>query len=243
MVTHVCRLPFMGIRGYKVYRHKGRFYVYYNNSHSSPNGFGLNILHEIPRNVSKEEFEEWVKKTREYVYAHRDSHVLKDPDESWSYVLDKQPENGLSIEWIYEIDLDNLVFHVDSQPLFRLDNMPPDSIFIKCISYDHFGHRALHEHTPAEFRYDWRAPPPSPLTESLVAYNRYNKRSPTSSVHDLLSVPMVKSSIEGARTALVEVLVTLCMAERGVGHDVRSLENVPDRDHIPESMFQLALSL
>ena len=33
------------------------------------------------------------------------------------------------------------------------------------------------------------------------------------------------------------------MADSGIGHDVRVLENVPDRDHIPESMLQLALSL
>ncbi|KAI0271984.1 hypothetical protein BGY98DRAFT_1004275 [Russula aff. rugulosa BPL654] len=32
------------------------------------------------------------------------------------------------------------------------------------------------------------------------------------------------------------------MVEGGVGHDVRVLENVPDRDHIPQSMLQLALS-
>jgi hypothetical protein len=155
----------------------------------------------------------------------------------------KQPETDFVIKWIYEIDLDNLIFHVDSQPLFRLDNMPPDDIFVESISFDHFGHRALYEHTPTQFRYDWRAPSPSPLPESLVAYNRYNNRSSTSPVHDLLSMPVALSSIDRVRTALVEVLVTKCMAEIGVGHDVRVLESVPDRDHIPQSMLQLALSL
>jgi len=232
----------MGTRGYKVYRHKGRYYVYYNHWDSYPSAFGLQVLHEIPRNVSKDEFEEWLTKTREYVHAQRDSMVLNDLVSS-KYMSDEQPENDTFIEWIYEIDLDNLVFHIDSQPLFRLDNMPPDSIFMKCISFDHFGHRAFSEHTPTQFRYDWRAPPPSPLPESLVAYKRYNNRSSTNPVHDLLSIPVAKSSIELARTALVEVLVTKCMAGHDVGHDVRVLENVPDRDHIPQSMLQLALSL
>ena len=235
----------MGTRGFKVYRHKGHYYVYYNHYDSYPSHFGLEVLHEIPRNVSKEEFEEWLRKTREYVYTQRDSKELNDPKNSASYVSDKQPKNNLFIEWIYEIDLDNLVFHVDSQPLFRLDNMPPDDGFMRGISLDHFGHRALYEHTPVRFRYDWRAPPPSPLSESLAAYHRYNNRSPasTSSVHDLLSIPVAKSSIELTRIALVELLVTRCMAESDVGHDVRVLENVPDRDHIPQSMLQLALSL
>lgn len=61
--------------------------------------------------------------------------------------------------------------------------------------------------------------------------------------HDLLSIPVALSSIDRVRTTLVELLVTRCMTERGVGHDVRVLENVPDRDHIPQSMLQLALSL
>ena len=97
----------MGTRGYKVYRHKGRYYVYYNHYDSYPSGLGLDILREIPRNVPKEEFEEWVRK--------RDSQELNDPDDTINRVSDNQPDNDLFIEWIYEIDLDNLVFHVDSQ--------------------------------------------------------------------------------------------------------------------------------
>ena len=123
--------------------------------------------------------------------------------------------------------------------------MPPDVEFVKYISSDHFGHTALYEHTPAQFRYDdyWRAPAPSPLPESLVAYNRYDNRSSTSVVHDLLSVPVALSSVDRVRTALVELLLARRMADRGVGRDVCLLENVSDRDHISQSMLQLALSL
>ena len=63
------------------------------------------------------------------------------------------------IMWVYEIDLDNEVFHgmqpylihhipiltiysVNSQPLFRLDNMPGAEVFIDSIGYDSLIHMA-----------------------------------------------------------------------------------------------------
>ena len=232
----------MGTRGHKVYRHKGRYFVYYNHWDSYPSGFGLKVLHGIPRGVSKEEFEEWVRRTREDLDAQYEE--LNDPNiETKGYVTDEQPENDTFIEWTYEIDLDNLIFHVDSQPLFRLDNMPPDNVFLITISFDHFGHRAYYEDTPVQYRYDWRAPPPPPPPTSLTAYNSCPNRSSSSSVHDLLHMPMKLSPIERARTALVGLLVTRCMTSNGVGHCVRILESVPDRDHIPQGMLELALSL
>ncbi|KAI0270961.1 hypothetical protein BGY98DRAFT_923254 [Russula aff. rugulosa BPL654] len=232
----------MGTHGYLAYRYKGRYFVYYHHFDSDPGCLGVEALREIPRNVSKERFEQWARVTRENLEAQFE----KTKDESrWSrsdYTTDKQPLNIDDIQWVYEIDFDNLIFHVNAQPMFRLDNLPPSKIFLKSISYDHFGHTALRENTPVQFRYDWRAPPPPPSPESLSTYNSCHNRSSTSSMHDLLCVPAALSSIESARTALVELLVTRCMAERGIGHRIRILESVPDRDHISKSMLRLALS-
>ena len=225
----------MGTRGYRVYRSKGRYFILYNRMDSYPEGLGLDVLHEIPRGVSKEKFEKWVRLTRE------DLDREPDPD-SDEYVSDEPPEDDILIEWVYEIDLDNLVFHVDRIPMFRLDNMPPDDVFVKSISYDHFGHKALDEHTPIQYRYNWRAPPPSPPPESLITYKSCPNRSSTCSIHELLGIPMTLSSIERARTALVGPLITRFMTDRDVGISLRGLEAVPDRRHISEGMLKLALS-
>ena len=219
----------------KVYRHKGHYLVY--NIHHE---YGPRILQGIPRGVSKEAFEEWVKITGEYVDAQYES--LKDPNTHLAeYVTDKQPESDMV--QLYEIDLDNLVFHVDSQPLFRLDNMPPEDVFLTSISFDHFGHRAFHEHTPTQFRYNWRAPPPPPSPKSLIAYNSCPDRPSTTSIYELLRTPMALSPIERTRTTLMELLVARCMTGDSVGRDVRVLESAPNRDHISPSMLELALSL
>jgi hypothetical protein len=227
----------MGCDGLKVYRHNGLYFAYciY---WAYPSDAGLDVLQEIPRGSSKEEFKDWVTLTREKLEALYEE--MKDPE---LRIQDEQPRNTLFIEWIYEIDLDNLVFHVNSQPMFRLDYMPPSDMFLKAISFDHFGHCALYEHTPVQYRYKWRKPPPTPPPNSLIAYNSCRNRSTTSSVHELLCRPAALSSIERVRTALMELQVTRSMAEDDVGYDVRVLENVPDRNHIPDSLFGLASSL
>jgi hypothetical protein len=162
----------------------------------------------------------------------------------WGYVTlsDSPPINDLMMEWTYEIDLDHLVFHVDCEPLFRLDNMPPDDVFIKGISFDHFEHRALYEHTPIQYRYNWHAPPPSPPPKALIAYDSFPNRSSTSSVHEILRVPVTLSSFERTRTTLVGLLVTRCMADRRVAHYIRVQETVPDVSEFPYRMLELALS-
>ena len=91
----------MGTRGYTVYRIKGRYYVNYNHYDAYPDGLGLRLLHEIPRNVLKEEFEEWVEHTRRHPLQLGNS----DGSSKSNFVPDERPVNDIFIEWmiwIYE---------------------------------------------------------------------------------------------------------------------------------------------
>jgi hypothetical protein len=227
----------------KVYRYKGLYFVYYND-YSYDSDFMLSVFNEIPYDVSEDDFERWVRSLGNALDEEYERLIdLDDNDWKSDYVTDEQPGNGLVIEWIFEIDLDNRIFHVDSEPLFRLDNMPPTDIFLKAISFDHFGHRAYNSDTPMEFRYDWRSPPPTPSTASIDAYNSFCDPSYRSSIDELLRIPAALSSIERTHTKFMELLVTGCMGASGVGHHVRLLENVPHRNQIPPYMLKLALSL
>ena len=230
----------MGTDGYLIYRHKGLYFSDYSRSDSYPSGLGLDVVRRIPRGVSKRRFEEWVRWYREYLdpgYEH-----------SGPFTVQDRPLQIDSAEWMYQIDFDNLVFHINQIPMFRLENRPKKDVFLESIpyshfSYDHFGHRALHEHTPVELRFNLRAPPPSPPPESSAAYKSCPNRSSTSSIHELLGTPMALSSIERARKALVGVLITRFMIERTTGYYLRILEQVADRSSLPNSMLNLALSL
>jgi hypothetical protein len=66
----------MGAHGYEVYRYKNRYLVYFNEYDSDPSIFGLQILDTIPRGVSKEEFEEWVRSNQKNLDARYEE--LKD---------------------------------------------------------------------------------------------------------------------------------------------------------------------
>ena len=177
----------MGTRGYRAYRYKRRYLVRLNRSGSEPARFGHDVRRKIPRSgVSKENFEEWVKTTQDYFDAKFER--LHSDIEKDEFVADQMP-NFPYFRWVYEIDLDNLVFLVNYVPIFRLDNMPPSKVFVKCISHDHFGQLASHELTPFQYRYNWRAPPPYPPPESLTAYESCPNRSSTSPIHELLGTP------------------------------------------------------
>jgi hypothetical protein len=85
--------PLMGTRGYAVYRIKGRYYVNYNHYDAHPDGLGLRLLHEIPRNVSKEEFEEWVERTIRHPLQLGNS----DGSSKSDFVPDKRPKTTTTI--------------------------------------------------------------------------------------------------------------------------------------------------
>ncbi|KAK0458919.1 uncharacterized protein EV420DRAFT_1228027, partial [Desarmillaria tabescens] len=140
-----------------------------------------------------------------------------------------QPLNDIFIEWIYEIDLDNLVFHVDTVPLFRLDCMPSADDFCRFISFDHYGGRAYAEQMPERHRYEanWITSPPKISDEQLEAYKRLEA---TVTVKEDIA-PLAMSVVSSTRIRLLEVLVGMLMKRSSDTHRyIINLRNIPSRD-------------
>jgi hypothetical protein len=116
----------MGTRGLKVYQHNGLYLVRYYDWDSYPEGLGLEVLREIPRaGATDEEFQEWLTATRKVVEDRmRELEGVGEDDMQWQWVTDELPRPGGSLftDWVYVLDLDSLVFHIDSFPVFRLDH-------------------------------------------------------------------------------------------------------------------------
>jgi hypothetical protein len=122
----------MGTRGYRVYRHRGWYHVHYNHWDSYPSGtdncstvdtndrildsgLGVEVAGQIPRD--SENYKRWLEALRQELDSQLEEMRGDDGPDGDHYgdynyaITRKQPCNDLFIEWIYEIDLDNEVFH------------------------------------------------------------------------------------------------------------------------------------
>ncbi|KAF7294043.1 polymerase II transcription elongation factor [Mycena kentingensis (nom. inval.)] len=246
----------MGTRGYKVYRHKGFYYIYYNHYDSYPSGLGVNFKAQIPKD--KAEYERWLERERaEFDQVFEENKDRIDDDDSDIGISREAPQNDLFIEWIYEIDLDNEVFHVDSMPVFSLRNMPPtdrtpvyvgrgsninwdkpgsstDALFCDYIGFDSYGHRSCTHSTPAEHRYTANgAAAPAPVdAKTIAAYRAHKPEIATVTSNELLDVVSnPAASWEAARIALYEVFVG------GKMRNYESLAQCIYRESIPSRLY------
>ncbi|KDQ19330.1 hypothetical protein BOTBODRAFT_184381 [Botryobasidium botryosum FD-172 SS1] len=202
----------MGTPGLKVYRHRARYFIHHNQYDSYPEEFGINILSEIPLD---DEFEEWLAFMREQLDRELElweasGHLCeKDQAGLCSWIMEDQPKCwDWGAEWVYELDLDRLVFLIDAHPMFRLDRMPPKDIFVQGIGFDHYGARACTPTVPEEYRYDWMAAPIFVEDSVLDEYRSY-ARGPTAVVpiRELLEITEGLSHAETVWTRLLEFTI------------------------------------
>ncbi|PSS32086.1 hypothetical protein PHLCEN_2v2127 [Hermanssonia centrifuga] len=116
------------------------------------------------------------------------------------------------IEWVYEFDLDRLIFHIDSIPMYHLDHMPPQDIFLEGIDFDSYGYRRCLQTIPGEYIFTANSIPPPPVEDSSLQTfrNQPNAFTPISP-QELLGVAELPSPIDVVCIRATEVNVAACL--------------------------------
>ncbi|KAJ6488273.1 hypothetical protein C8R47DRAFT_511968 [Mycena vitilis] len=234
----------MGTRGYRAYRHKGYYHVRYNHYDSYPDGLGVQVAAEIPRDP--EAYKRWLEVLRENLdrdYENNKDGV--DSDDGGDYFITKtQPTNDIMIEWVYEIDLDHEVFLVDANPLFALNNMPTSEGFLEGIGVDSYGHRSCDPSTPQQHIYNWKSQPPKVDDRVIDDYAARQSNSECGlSMSELLGTKGLVGSCEATRIALYELIISRIMTRWEIGHEIRVLETVSERSGIDPFLISVGLNM
>ncbi|OAX35935.1 hypothetical protein K503DRAFT_867926 [Rhizopogon vinicolor AM-OR11-026] len=129
------------------------------------------------------------------------------------------------IEYIYEIDLDRKIFHINGIPLFALECLLSDEVFLKHVSEDHYRNVACIPECPPEHMYK-RPTPPVVEDSEFSTYRSLVCIGTDVALSDLLGISDVLSPCEHIRASLLETIIGQCMARTTrnsciTKHDVR----------------------
>lgn len=125
----------MGTRGFRVVRFRKRYYIFFNQFDSYPDGLGKQVAAQIPADAK--EYQQWLdaqrKSAEKWEALYEDFLSIKPGNQVTTDIPDFMrqnyptllaPLNDTWIEWIYTVDLDREVFSVDNGAHFKLDRVP-----------------------------------------------------------------------------------------------------------------------
>ncbi|KAJ2916453.1 hypothetical protein MD484_g4008, partial [Candolleomyces efflorescens] len=235
--------------GYRIYRHNGWYHVYFNHCNSHPDGLGQWAIAEIPKDPQL--YQVWLSNVRLKLDRNLEKlrELYKEPRDTYGdrsfrfYITRTQPTKSTRIQWVWELDCDREILHVDCRPFFRLANVPRGELFLSSISVDHFGHRACSKNLPPEYRYKWKVGMTPPCASSVEKYNQLVPKVNVMSARKLLGLPDRTGNCEQVRSALYQVLVGTAMRTWAVAHDIPLLEQVSTPADIPDRLIELGRAM
>ena len=160
------------------------------------------------------------------------------------YISWTRPTYGVfDAEWIYEIDLDRNIFHINNIPYFRLDCLPDKDGFLNYAadSMDHYGNEACAPSCPPCHKYE-RPAPPDVADSELAMYQSLVCAGSHVTLNELLVVNDILSPIEQVRVSLLEMMIGKCM-KGDVARIIHQIELAPNHNQLTDDEWSIACSM
>ncbi|KAG0703387.1 hypothetical protein DFH29DRAFT_998535 [Suillus ampliporus] len=164
-----------------------------------------------------------------------------------------QTQTNLFMEWIYEIDLDRNIFHINCIPFFNLEYLPDGDTFLKCIyteettHHDNYGNISCAPRCLPEHKYK-RPGPPVVDDSDLVTYQSSVCTGTHVALSDMLAISDVLSPNEQVRVSLLELMIGQCMTgpecvRPSIGQLIFDFELIPNHNQLTDEEWSGACSL
>ncbi|KAJ8583527.1 hypothetical protein M405DRAFT_884791 [Rhizopogon salebrosus TDB-379] len=229
----------MGTRGYRVYRYREMFFIKYNNRDSYPESLGVDILESMRRSGAIE----WKREELEEVLDELGGPYSPDSDDDFDIrIVKERPWTDLFIEWIYEIDLDRNIFHVNGIPFFSLECLPDSTAFLEYVTKDHYGHITCPPTCPPEQKYKLSAPPVVDDSD-IATYQSLVCTGTQVALSDLLAISDALSPDENVRVSLLEALVGQYLVRRDVAYITHDLGLISGPEQLTDDFWLVASSM
>jgi hypothetical protein len=235
----------MGTRGYHAFRYRNFYFAYYHHYDGYPRGLGIHILSCFRHwpdsiNTLRQKLQGILHDLREFFYDQYGS-----VDEGMGTISRERPRYGVvDAEWIYEIDLDNEIFHVNGIPCFDLKCLPNDEAFLKFVdeSTNHYDNVSCPPECPPEHKY--KCPAPSAVTDSMLAtYQSLVCTGTHVALSDLLTVSDIMTPNEHVRVSLLETMIGQCMSDKYVAPILFEIELADNQNELTNDQWSTACSM
>ncbi|KAG1737103.1 uncharacterized protein EDB91DRAFT_1337292 [Suillus paluster] len=195
------------------------YFIYYHHHDSYPESLGIMMLQSMrsPHTITSQQQE------LKEILDQWDGSQPQELDEDVPIISSERPRYGRMIgEWVYEIDLDHNIFHVNGVPFYSLECLPDNECFLEDISEDHYGKFACHPEYPPQHKYKKPAPPV---------------------VNDPDLAIDVLSPDEQVRVALLEIMVGQCIANLDTVAELIYEFNISPYNQLPDSGLSVAYAM
>jgi len=199
----------MGKPGYRVYRYQNIYSAYYHRDYDgNPESLGIKVLSSLRHpdaitNLKQQlggELDEW-----------KDYGSIENGEGDVTISATRPRYGVLDAFYIYEIDLDQNIFHINGIPLFDLKCLPSKKHFLEYVS-SYNPNLCFMPEIPPQHKYKM-PPPPTVADSDLAMYQSSVCTGTHMALSDLLAAGDMLSPTERVRVSLFETMVKQCMAK------------------------------